>query len=86
MLSLLDNDDETYYEHLSPEKRLELDNHRSRAILRHLHRFALVCEHDYLLASHYHTILATTIRLHNDRRTSHLIIPRPINFSQRHSH
>ena len=41
MLSLLDNDDETYYEGLSPEKRLELDNLRSRAILHHLRRFTL---------------------------------------------
>lgn len=56
MLSLLDNDDETYYELLSPEKRLELDNLRSRAILRHLNRFTLVCEHEYLHASYCHMI------------------------------
>ena len=57
MLSLLDNGNEvTSYELLSPERRLELDNLRSSAILCHLNRFTLVCEHAYLLAVNYDKI------------------------------
>jgi len=56
MLSLLDNDDETYYEGLSPEKRLELDNLQARAILHHLRRFTLASEHTYFIAVNYRTI------------------------------
>jgi hypothetical protein len=57
MLAPPSNDGEgTDYELLSPEKRLELDDLRSRAIRRHLSKFTLVCEHAYLLASIYHMI------------------------------
>ncbi|KAL3767397.1 hypothetical protein ACHAW5_007657 [Stephanodiscus triporus] len=44
-----DNQVEIEYELLSPERRLELDNLRSRAILRHLRRFALSLKMENML-------------------------------------
>jgi hypothetical protein len=38
------NEEETEYERLSSSQKMELDNLRSRAILRHLIRFTMVCE------------------------------------------